>query len=139
MKKISKILCIFLALFITIGSNVAFADSYNVNSGNKTQANTGFKSTKTLKRAKVNSNFKKAQKVLINGIKKMSSVIDLTKYKIPRASLDYFYMGTVYDNPELFWVNSTYKYWYNGKYLTKIQPDYHFNKYELSSRKKESC
>ena len=137
MKKLSKILCIVLALLITIGGNIVLAEGSVSNSSNNTSSNTGFKSTKLMKRVKVNSNFKKAQSALLKGIKKMATTIDLTKYKIPKASADYFYMGTVYDNPELFWVNSTYLYWYKGKYITKIQPVYHFRKSELATRKKE--
>ncbi len=137
MKKTSKILCIILALLISFSGNVVLAQGSVNNSSSNTSSTTGFKGTKLMKKMKVTSNFKKAQKALIKGIKKMAKTIDLTKYKIPRASADFFYMGTVYDNPELFWVNSTYYYWYSGKYITKIQPVYHFTKAELPTRKKE--
>lgn len=92
---------------------------------------------KEMKKITLTKNVKKAQKALISGIKKMKSSIDISKYKIPRSSVSYFYMGTVYENPEMFWAMTTFYYYYRDGYVTKIQPDYHFGKSELSLRKSE--
>ena len=136
MKKLNRILCIIFALLITFGSSVALAED-TVGYGGDLANTSSYKSSKNMKRIKVNSNFKNAQKALVKGIKKMSQKIDLKKYKIPVSASDYFYMGTIYDNPDLFWVNSTFVYWYEGKYITAIRPIYHFTKRELATRKKE--
>lgn len=93
--------------------------------------------TNHMQQLKLTSKVKKAQKALVNGIKKMNYSIDISKYKIPVKSASYFYMGTVYENPDLFWVGTTFYFFYEKGYITSINPDYYFTAEDLPKIKTE--
>lgn len=90
-----------------------------------------------MKKVSLTKNIKKAQKTLISGLKKMEPVINLRKYKISTKSVSYFFMGTVYENPDLFWVKTNFYFYYEKGYVTTILPYYYFDQSELAQRKAE--
>lgn len=80
-----------------------------------------------------------AATAIIDGLKKLTTRIDLTKYNLSVDDFGKLYLDIIYDNPELFHVKTSYSYAINSatEKVTAVLPIYLFTSAEYNTKKAE--
>lgn len=79
-----------------------------------------------------NQNWENAKEALLAGLKNVDAEIDLYEYSIDKTQVQKLYEETVNENPELFYVGSSYSYsWDSANHIVIIKPYYAASKSEI--------
>lgn len=76
-----------------------------------------------------------AKNAIINGLRNVSATISLSLYRITISDFKIAYTSIINDNPEFFYVSSSYGYSYSGSYIKSVTPGYSMDKSEIEDAK----
>ncbi len=135
MKKYVSVLLAVIMLFSLLLPIYAYAGvSYSVDSASLLQEgdydiyDSGYSSDN----ASISDNAKTA---ILNGLRNVSSSINLSSYRIKISDFKVAYTSLINDNPDLFYVSSSYSYSYTGDYIKSLTPGYAMTKAEIENAK----
>lgn len=85
-----------------------------------------------------NQDWESAKKALLAGLKNVDAEIDLYEYRIDKTQVQKLYEETVNENPELFYVGSSYTYSFDStNRIVRIKPYYAAQKSEIAVMRAE--
>lgn len=84
----------------------------------------------------VNSYYKEVKDYIADALRERQATIDISQFGIPKEDIIYIYRSVMFDNPDIFYVNSAYvpfkfNNYYN--YIAYLSPQYIFTQSKLPS------
>lgn len=76
-----------------------------------------------------------AYNAILDGLRNVSSKISTSLYRIKIDEFKIAYTSIINDNPDLFYVSSSYSYTYSGDYIRSVSPMYSMSASEIENAK----
>lgn len=76
-----------------------------------------------------------AKNAILDGLRNVSETISLSAYRITIADFKVAYTSIINDNPDLFYVSSSYGYSFSGNYIRSVTPGYAMSSSEIENAK----